>query len=277
MSKGHYDWETVEKIKPEKQDPCNPQHSLFIRADSLDNYLYGTTPTAKAKGASISYLNDQVSGVQTIGINGMVSYVALRSLCPGNAAGRCSFYFGICSCAVHSRVKKPDDSTIKKRTEHQGKWVLKPKVEVSRGFSATTGVHIRAVPLFRISAAKRVPKGLNLYWDAFDADLHLGGYINANPYLRWFVQLRARLISVEVNAVGVTNLDLGALRMAGRNFLSELLSVSFRDMNGTRCCATGCLSSAKQVDCRMQVPARTSTNMSIPRKLQYFGTGQLIV
>jgi hypothetical protein len=43
VREGHYDWETVEKVKPAKSDPCNPQR-LFVRAYSLDNYLYGITP-----------------------------------------------------------------------------------------------------------------------------------------------------------------------------------------------------------------------------------------
>src|SRR5215470_6082124 len=43
--------------KPAVADPCDPQR-LFIRANSLDNYLYGITPASKAKGASVSYTDD---------------------------------------------------------------------------------------------------------------------------------------------------------------------------------------------------------------------------
>ena len=71
VREGHYKWETVEKVTPKQTDPCNPQQ-LYIRADSLDNYLYGITPSSKAIGASLSYLNDRVAGTQTVGINGMV-------------------------------------------------------------------------------------------------------------------------------------------------------------------------------------------------------------
>ena len=60
--------------------------------------------------------------------------------------------------------------------------------------------------------------------------LHLGGYINANPYLGWFVQLRGEADIREVNAVGVTNLDLGRYAWLGGTLRASFFLFPF-DMN----------------------------------------------
>jgi hypothetical protein len=71
--------------KAAASDGCSTQ-PLFIRSDSLDNYLYGSTPASKAKGASISYTDDRQKELQTLTVNGMVSYVLTSNLCPPNLA-----------------------------------------------------------------------------------------------------------------------------------------------------------------------------------------------
>jgi hypothetical protein len=56
------------------------QKRLFIRADPIDNFWYGLTPNGDvsgAKGASISYTEDQLANTKTANINGMVSYLVL--------------------------------------------------------------------------------------------------------------------------------------------------------------------------------------------------------
>jgi hypothetical protein len=37
--------------------------------------------------------------------------------------------------------------------------------------------------------------------------LHLGGYLDTDPYLGWFAQLRGEVDEIEVSNVGVTNLS----------------------------------------------------------------------
>jgi hypothetical protein len=204
VREGHYDWETVEKIKPGKPDPCNPQR-LFVRADSLDNYLYGITPTSKAKGASISYLNDQVAGAQTIGINGMVSYVALRNLCPETPPGDAPFISGY-SIAPYALGQGSITIPRSKKEQSTAKVGVEAEVEVARGFPLRQVFTIAPYYLTDYRGEARA-QGVNAYWDVYDSKWHLGGYINTNPYLGWFVQLRGEADVRDVNAVGLTNLD----------------------------------------------------------------------
>jgi len=56
---------------------------------------------------------------------------------------------------------------------------------------------------------------LNAYWDLYDANLHLGGYVSSNPVLDWYVQLRGEADMRDVNAVGVTNLNKTRYRGVG--------------------------------------------------------------
>ena len=204
VREGHYDWETIEKVKPNKADPCNPQR-LFVRADSLDNYLYGITPTSKAKGASVSYLNDQVAGTQNIGIDGMVSYVVARSLCPETPLGDAPFVSGY---SIAPYVQGQGSITIpqSKKEQSTAKVGVEAEVEVSRGFPLRQVFTIAPYYLSDYRGVARV-HGVNAYWDAYDSDLHLGGYINTNPYLGWFVQVRGEADVRDVQAVGFTNLD----------------------------------------------------------------------
>jgi hypothetical protein len=79
-------------VKTPPSDPCNPQR-IFLRENQLDNYLYGITPASKAKGASISYTDNLAAKSQNAVINGMLSYVLLRDLCPltpAGSTGRCN-------------------------------------------------------------------------------------------------------------------------------------------------------------------------------------------
>jgi hypothetical protein len=92
--------EEAQPPKPPKIDPCDPQR-LYIRADSIDNYLYGVTPAAKAKGASVSWLDDKRNDQRTLSVAGMVSYVLFRDLCPNppKGGGR-----GVARVAVSQRL-----------------------------------------------------------------------------------------------------------------------------------------------------------------------------
>jgi hypothetical protein len=203
VREGHYQWETVEKIAPKQTDPCDPQR-LYVRADSLDNYLYGVTPASKAMGASLSYLNDRVAGAQTIGINGMVSYVALRDLCPETPLGDAPFISGY---AIAPYVQGQGSLTIpqSKKEQSTAKVGVEAEVEVARGFPLRQVFTFAPYYLTDYRGEARA-EGSNFYWDAYDSDLHLGGYLNTNPYLGWFVQVRGEADMREVDAIGVTNL-----------------------------------------------------------------------
>jgi hypothetical protein len=191
----------VQKAAP--PDPCNPQR-FFIRANSLDNYLYGITPASKAKGASISYTDDHVAGTKTATINGMLSYVVLRDLCPTTPPGDAPFFSGY--SVAPFILGQGNYTEPRAKTEHS---VLKFGVE--NEFELARFIIPRQVFTFAPYAEtdyRGIARvyGANGYWDLYDANLHLGGYINSDPYLGWFVQLRGETDIRQVDAIGVTNL-----------------------------------------------------------------------
>jgi hypothetical protein len=184
-------------------DPCNPNR-FFIRANSLDNYLYGITPASKAKGASISYTDDHVAGTKTATINGMVSYVLFRDLCPTTPPGDAPFFSGysiapfILGQGNYAEPRaKTESSTLKYGVENE--------FEISRGLLPR---QVFTVAPYGETDYRGIGRayGVNGFWDVYDAGLHLGGYIDTNPDLGWFVQLRGETDLRQVDVIGVTNL-----------------------------------------------------------------------
>jgi hypothetical protein len=68
--------------EPEKTLFCNQDQRLFIKADNLDNFLYTAPSVENATGASVTYINDRVAKTGTLTVDGQVSYVLFRDLCP---------------------------------------------------------------------------------------------------------------------------------------------------------------------------------------------------
>jgi hypothetical protein len=194
--------ETV-PLKPEPPDPCNPQR-FFIRANSLDNYLYGVTPASKAKGASVSYTDDLLVGTKSAAINGMVSYVIVRDLCPTTPPGDGPFFSGY---SIVPFVNGQGNYTAPRvKTEHSFlKFGVENEFEVSRWFLPRQVFTFAPYVGTDYRGLARV-YGANGYWDLYDPDLHLGGYLDTNPYLGWFVQLRGETDIRQVDSTGVTNL-----------------------------------------------------------------------
>lgn len=199
----------LEEILADKQsipptDECNPQ-KLFIRADSLDNYLYGITPASKAKGASVGYTDDHVKSQTTATIGGMVSYVLFRDLCPTTPLGGVPF---VSAYALAPFVNAQGNYTQPMvKTEHSS---LQFGVEGQLEFSQLVLPRqvITASPFYQTDFRGIAQvTGVNVYWDPYDADMHLGGYINTNPYLGWFVQVRGQASIVNVSDPGLTNLS----------------------------------------------------------------------
>jgi hypothetical protein len=207
-----YDQEETQPLNTPQVDPCHPQQ-LFIRADSLDNYLYGITPANKAVGASVSYLNDQVGHTQTVGINGMVSYVAWRDLCPVTPEGNAPFISGY---AIAPYVSGHGSLTIprSKKEESTAKMGVEAAVEISRGWPLRQVFTFAPYYLTDYRGEARA-QGFNAYWDSYDSRIHLGGYIDTDPYLGWFIQIRGETDVRNVDAVGVTGLDKGRYAWIG--------------------------------------------------------------
>jgi hypothetical protein len=59
--------------------------------------------------------------------------------------------------------------------------------------------------------------GVNAYWDLFDPNLHLGGYVSTTlePNLGWFLQVRGELDVRKVSTPGLTNLTKSDYEWAG--------------------------------------------------------------
>jgi hypothetical protein len=190
--------------RPVVPDPCNPQR-LFIRQNSLDNYLYGITPASKAKGASISYTDDQHAGTQTATINAMVSYVALRDLCPPTPPGDAPFFSGY---SIAPFVLGQGNYTQPQaKTEHSSlQFGVENQFEISRSWLPRQVFTIAPYVQTDYRDQGRA-SGVKAYWDPYDIDLHLGGYLDTDPYLGWFVQLRGEANEIQVSKVGVTNLS----------------------------------------------------------------------
>jgi hypothetical protein len=189
--------------KPAPADPCNPQQ-LFIRANSLDNYLYGITPASKAKGASITYTDDSLAGTKSATINGMISYVALRNLCPPTPPGDGPFFSGYSIAPFVLGQGNYTQPQVK--TEHSAlQFGVENEFEISRGLLPRQVFTV--APYFQTDYRDEArASGVNVKWQPYDAELHLGGYIDTNPYLGWFVQLQGEVNALDVNSVGVTNL-----------------------------------------------------------------------
>lgn len=218
----------VTSTKPAASDPCNPQR-FFIRANSLDNYLYGITPANKAQGASVSYTDDRVANTQTATINGMVSYVALRDLCPTTPAGDAPF---ISAYSIAPYVQGQGNYTEPhvKSENSELKFGVENQVEISRGLLPRQVFTVAPYVATDYRGEAQIV-GSDFYIDSYDPDLHLGGYINDNPYLGWFLQVREQVDIRDVSAVGVTGLSktsyewLGATAALNMYFFPSTTSV----------------------------------------------------
>jgi hypothetical protein len=193
-------------------DPCEPQR-LFIRADSLDNYLYAAVPTDKAKGASVNYTDNQLTDRRSATIQGMVSYVVLRDLCPDTPPDLAPFLSGY---AIAPYVFAKGNLTAPRLASERS--TLKFGVEAQ--WERSLGRPLRQV--FTMSPYYQTDfrgiaraEGLNLYWDPVDLDWHLGGYIDTNPHLGWYWQFRAEADLRNVSNPGLTSLLLGRYAWGG--------------------------------------------------------------
>jgi len=202
----NYHAETVPVApKPPPNDACNPQR-FFIRSDSLDNYLYGITPASKAKGASISYTDDLQKSLQTLTINGMMSYVVARDLCPptpGNDVPFISAYSIAPFINAQGNLTEPQAKTERSAL----KYGAEAQLELSQFIFPRQVFTVAPYYQTDFRGIARVD-GVSSYWDVYDPNLHLGGYISTplEPYLGWFLQLRGETDIRQVSNPGLTSL-----------------------------------------------------------------------
>lgn len=198
---------------PTKSSACDTG-KLYIRADSLDNFMYQSGPAAAdAKGASVSYTNDRVGSQQTATVSGMVSYI-LGNPCLTTPLGKDPFLSGyIVAPWVYANgtwndpAKKTDSNVAKVGTTLQ--------FEVSRT-SIFDRYYASISPYYLTDfQGKASAEGVALYWEPSQIDWHLGSTIVTNDYVGWFWQVRAEGDFRDVQTPGFTNLANGNYEWLG--------------------------------------------------------------
>jgi hypothetical protein len=219
---------------PKKVSFCDQDQRLFVRADSLDNFLYAAPTAANAQGASVTYTDDTVAKSRTLAISGQVSYVLFHDLCPETPKQYIPF---ISAWAVVPFVAA-DGNLISPRakSEHSSTKVgVETQFELSRSFGLFGDFPLRQV--FTLSPYYQTDfrgdaraYGFNGYWDAFDLRYNLGGYLKTNPYLGWFVQLRGEADIRQVDIPGVTGLSKASYDWAGGTARLTMVFLPFADV-----------------------------------------------
>jgi hypothetical protein len=191
-------------------NPCNP--GLIVRADPTDigfaAILPQASPAGSAKGASISYTNDQAKGTQTATTDAIVSYVLFGGPCGTPVAGGQLLWavapWVSSNGTWNEPVKKGENEALKGGVGFQvglltpGSFITGQYLVVSpfdqtdfRGTAHATGVNIAyepVIPLIRMgqSTGPVVDGFLNFYWE-----------------------LRPEAEFRQVTSAGVTNLNVG--------------------------------------------------------------------
>jgi len=218
--------EKLYPLPPDKpaQDPpkahfCDYDQRLFVRADSLDNFLYAAPTAENAQGASVTYTDDRVAKSRTLAVQGQVSYVLFRNLCPTTPKAYLPFISG---WAVVPFVAADGNFTSPraKSEESSLKVGVDTQFELARSFGLFGDFPLRQVftlsPYYQTDfRGEARAYGFNGYWDAYDLRYNLGGYLKTNPYLGWFVQLRGEADIRQVDIPGVTGLSSTSYDWAG--------------------------------------------------------------
>jgi hypothetical protein len=205
--------------EPKKISFCDQNQRLFVRADSLDNFLYTAPTAADAQGASVSYTDDRVAKTRTLSVQGQVSYVLFRDLCPSTPIQYVPFISGwavVPFLAANGNFTSPRS----KNEQSSTKFGVETQFELSRGLSLFGDFPLRQVftfaPYYQTDfRGEARAYGFNGYWDAYDLRYHLGGYLDTNPYLGWFVQVRGEADIRQVDIPGVTGLSKSNYEWAG--------------------------------------------------------------
>ncbi len=201
-----YSEEAKPAVQPPTPDACKPQQ-VYLRSDSIDNYLYGVTPASKAKGAAISWLNDYEGHAQTLSIDGMASFLMFSDLCPKTPQDRGTFASGWAIAPfveAHGKLLSP--RTAKEQSSLKSGVQFQAEVSSIGGFPARQVFTLAPYHQTDFRGLGRI-EGLSARWDLYDADRHLGGYIpEPGSPLGWFVQLQGEADLRRVEDVGVTAL-----------------------------------------------------------------------
>lgn len=188
-------------------DPCAQR--FFVRADPLDNFFYAVNAGyGNAKGASISYTNDQLAKTQTATIDGIVSYVVTDAACLNDPVPLAPYVSGYAFApwfSANGTLNEP----FKKTERSALKTGLDAQVE-----TAYTGLFDRQY--FDLSPYVQTDflgqaqiSGVNLAWQPVQHLIFLGQGRPINDYIGGFWLLRAEADLMQVDKQGLTNLTKG--------------------------------------------------------------------
>ena len=207
---------------PASPSSCGLTPYLFVRHDRLDTFQLreDAVPLSGAKGASISWTNDQLSGSNSLTVNGRVQYLMFGydglTPCENGNVGNpytpfdpyASHYgyaiapFVDAQGTINSPAKKTDSNNLQVGLDAQLSvlggpifdhqyFILTPYYQTD--FNGTADI-----------------QGIRAGWEPVAPDIHLGGYFGVpNPYVGWFWQLRGEFDEKHVTTVGSTGLALG--------------------------------------------------------------------
>jgi hypothetical protein len=198
-------------------DVCDPTQSLYIRRDRLDNFMYGIVPRSAAKGASLSYTNDQLADQQSGVIDGSISYVIARDPCRDrpNSVGIFGSYLSGFAIAPwiegHGKLttgRRGEQSSLLAGVDLQGE-IFSGGLFNLQYFTASPYVQTDYRGLARAA-------GITAFWEPYQLDWRLGGnYQRFSDDFDWFWQLRAEVDVKHVDDVGLTNLTEGRYAWIG--------------------------------------------------------------
>jgi hypothetical protein len=191
-------------------NPCNP--GLIVRADPTDigfaAILPPASPAGSAKGASVSYTNDQAKGTQTAVTDGIVSYVVFGGPCGTPVAGGQLLWavapWVSSNGTWNEPVKKGENEALKGGVNFQV-GLLTPR-------SFVEGQYLVVSPFdqtdFRGTAHAT---GVNIAYEPVISRIYMGqspGPI-IDGFLNFYWELRPEAEFRQVTSAGVTNLNVG--------------------------------------------------------------------
>jgi hypothetical protein len=213
-----------------KPPPCSKQ--LFIRADPIDNYHYfldcPANAAADAKGASISYTNNQLAHTQTATVNGRVSYLlvgGIVDLSPTLPAPP-PFFVSAYGFAPFISANGTWDQPIKKTTNNALRGGGDFAFAVSSVNFPINLQYFYISPFHQTDfrGTARIDGG-NFAWEPIVPELSLGAsaYRFPHPYFGFFWQFRAEAEVIEVSNPGLTKLIKGDHEWLGETTRATLL------------------------------------------------------
>jgi hypothetical protein len=190
---------------------------VFVRADPLDNFHYALDPNARndAKGATVSYTNDQVAAKQTATIDGRVSFMLLGASCDplpdathpfGNRADP---YFAGLVVAPFVSSNGTWNEPLPTKLSNSNIKVGSDFMVQSRLDSPFISAYFYVSPYYQTDYQNRA----SIEGSVFALEPVIPAiFLNSSqptPYFSFFWQWRGEIDTVHVTVPGLTNLSVG--------------------------------------------------------------------